>query len=449
MENTDQSINILVEKFHSVFKTTNKIFKNRILLEHSYIPNDIVARDSQIIEIGSNLQPILESSTPSNMFITGENGVGKTTTVHYVFKMLKAGIMTLDRDIEIDLIEINCADIKTDLDICRMISSSIDLNFNPKGYSISESMHRIWSFINKRASECDSYTVVFFFDEIDKLANNKNTDPVTAEIQIDILYQISRAHEMNLITEPNCRVGVIAASKKPYFIDHLDSSIKSSVGFCIIPFSNYNEGDLFHILMDRRDAFQPGVLDESLVRYVAKDVADRYRGDARRAIDTLREAGKIAFAADINKIEMLHILEADKAITRIASEKMLSEHSIHDKFILLAINLCAEKMITANTGLIYNVYKWICGLLGERPTTFQYVSGVLTVFGERCLITSERGPKGNTRIFTLTDDVKNALHILYTENMKNLIENNITDLEIIINDSKHPKKSKNSTIEKF
>ena len=76
-------------------------------------------------------------------------------------------------------------------------------------------------------------------------------------------------------------------------------------------------------MIDRIDAFKPGVLDEQLVHYVAKDIADRYRGDARRAIDTLKEAGKIAFDLGDNKIEIKHVLDAEERITRMASEKML------------------------------------------------------------------------------------------------------------------------------
>jgi len=445
----EQNTNILVDKFKSVFKTTNVIFSNRGKLEHSYIPDEIIARDKQLLKISSNLQPILDLSAPTNMFITGENGVGKTITVQYVFNMLNAGIMTMDQDIVIDFIEINCTNVKTDSDVCRVIATYFELDFNPKGYSISESMHKIWDHINNKAANHDFYSVVFFFDEIDKLTSSKNVDPKTSEIQLDILYQISRAIETRLVKVSNCKVGIITASNKPYFIQRLDSSIRSSVGFYTITFPNYKEKDLYHIMIDRIDAFKPGVLDEQLVHYVAKDIADRYRGDARRAIDTLKEAGKIAFDLGDNKIEMKHVLDAEERITRMASEKMLSEYSSHDKYLFLAIDLCSKLNVSPNTGLIYNVYKQICILLNEKPTTFGYVSGVLSVLVEKCLLNAERGFRGNTRIFTLSDEVKNALHILYTPELKQVIDKNLIDLEILINESQKPKKSKNIPINKY
>ncbi len=449
MEKQEQNTNILIDKFKSVFKTTNVIFNNRGKLEHSYIPNEIIARDKQILEISSNLQPILDSSAPTNMFITGENGVGKTITVHYVFNMLNVGIMTMDQDIVIDFIEINCNNVKTDSDVCRVIATYFELDFNPKGYSISESMHKIWTHINNKADHHDFYSVVFFFDEIDKLTSSKNIDPTTSEIQLDILYQISRAIETRLVKASNCKVGIIAASNKPYFIQRLDGSIRSSVGFSTITFPNYKEKDLYHIMIDRLDAFKPGVLNKQLVHYVAKDVADRYRGDARRAIDTLKEAGKIAFDLGYDKIEMKHILDAEEKITRMESEKMLSEFSSHDKYLFLAIDLCSNLKVSPNTGLIYNVYKQICILLNEKPTTFGYVSGVLTVLIDKCLLDAERGLRGNTRIFTLSDEVKNALHILYTPELKQVIDKNSIDLEILINESQKPKKSKNTSLNKY
>ena len=449
MEIIEQNTNILIDKFKSVFKTSNIIFSNRGKLEHSYIPNKIIARDGQILEISSNLQPILDFSAPSNMFITGENGVGKTITVNYVFNMLKAGVMTMDQDIIIDFIEINCNNVNTDSDVCRIIASYFNLDFNPKGYSISESMQKIWDHINTKAANHDFYTVVFFFDEIDKLASSKNIDPKTSEIQLDILYQISRAAETRLLKVSNCKVGIIAASNKPYFIQRLDSSITSSVGFYTITFPNYKENDLYHITMDRIDAFQPGVLDEQLISYIAKGVADRYRGDARRAIDTLNYAGKSAFDFGDNKIEMKHILAAEEKITRIASEKLLSDLSSHDRYLFLAIDLCAKKEVPPNTGLIYSIYKWLCGLFDEKPTTFGYVSGTLSLLVDKCLLSAERGSRGNTRIFTLSDEVKTVLHILYTSDLKKVIDHNKIDLDILIDESKKSKKSKNISLNKY
>ena len=66
MEILEQNTNILIDKFKSVFKTSNIIFSNRGKLENSYIPNEIFARDGKILEINSNLQPILDFSAPKS-----------------------------------------------------------------------------------------------------------------------------------------------------------------------------------------------------------------------------------------------------------------------------------------------------------------------------------------------------------------------------------------------
>jgi cell division control protein 6 len=418
-------------------------------LTDSYIPDDIIARDRQINEISSNLQPIIDLSSPINMFITGENGVGKTITVNYVLKMLIAGIKAIGQDINIDFIKINCGIRNNDTEICKEILSYYNLDFNPKGYSISSTMQKIWDHINEKARQSNFYTVIFFFDEVDKLNVNKKRSINSEDAQLDLLYQITRAVEYGLIKVSNCKLGVITASNKPHFLETVERSITTAAGFYNLTFPNYKENDLFLILMDRIDAFQPNVISEELIRDIAKDVAERYRGDARRALDTLLYSGKFAFDEGDTVIRLRHVHAAEEKITLLANEKLLSDYSKHDKFLFIALDLCHQYTSDPNTGLIYAVYVWICNVFHEKPTTEGHISRTLSLLVDNGILNKTRGFRGNTRVFSLTESVKNSLHVMYTTDMKTEIDKNIIDLELLISDRKKQKKGKNNKLDDF
>lgn len=434
MTDRQNTFNVL-DKFKSVFKVSNSIFKNRALLTDAYIPDMIIARDSQIGEIASNLQPIIdnEPSAPINMFLTGENGSGKTSTTAYVVNLLNAGIEALGQDISVDYIKINCAIRTTDTEVCRELFNFFGITDNPVGISTSFAMQKVWDRINERAKQTVNYAVLFFFDEVDKLNSNYKKSKENEIVQLDILYQISRAIECGLIKSTNCNIGLITASNKPHFLANVENSITTSAGFSTLTFPNYTEQDLFLILMDRINAFQPGAITETLIRYIAKDIADRYRGDARRALDTLLIAGKYALDAGTSYITLDHIHAAEVKISLLANDKLLADFSRHDVLLLLSIDILSKqtdtngKPINPNTGLIYNIYVWLCKLLGDKFTTLETNSKTLIKMADNGILFSERGNRGNTRIYTLTDDMRKVLQIKYTMTLQELVDKKYID----------------------
>src|SRR3989344_1233759 len=62
----------------------NGIFKDKSLLQGEYKPNLILHRENEIKQIASILAPSLRGEKPSNLFIYGKTGTGKTISVHFV-----------------------------------------------------------------------------------------------------------------------------------------------------------------------------------------------------------------------------------------------------------------------------------------------------------------------------------------------------------------------------
>jgi len=68
----------------------SRIFKNRETLRPDYIPDELPHRDKEIYKLAEILfHPLLRGDRPSNVFIYGYPGTGKTATTKHVFKAIK------------------------------------------------------------------------------------------------------------------------------------------------------------------------------------------------------------------------------------------------------------------------------------------------------------------------------------------------------------------------
>ena len=76
--------------FFEKFLKKKPLFKDKIVLQANYTPEKILHRDEQIEQVASILAPSLRMEKPSNIFIYGKTGSGKTCVVKYVSKEIKA-----------------------------------------------------------------------------------------------------------------------------------------------------------------------------------------------------------------------------------------------------------------------------------------------------------------------------------------------------------------------
>ena len=67
--------------FFENFLKKESLFKNKKALQSNYIPESIHHRDEQIDQIAKILAPTLKQDTPSNLFVYGKTGTGKTLSV--------------------------------------------------------------------------------------------------------------------------------------------------------------------------------------------------------------------------------------------------------------------------------------------------------------------------------------------------------------------------------
>ena len=64
------------------------LFIDREVMRPSYMPEILPHRDKEINDLAAILVPALKGETPSNVFIYGKTGTGKTAVVKFVGKEL-------------------------------------------------------------------------------------------------------------------------------------------------------------------------------------------------------------------------------------------------------------------------------------------------------------------------------------------------------------------------
>ena len=92
--------------FFEEFLHKESLFLNRNALLLSYMPEAINHRDKEINRVASILAPALKQEKPSNLFVYGNTGSGKTLTVKYVLNNMEK--ISKEKNIPMKSIYLNC-----------------------------------------------------------------------------------------------------------------------------------------------------------------------------------------------------------------------------------------------------------------------------------------------------------------------------------------------------
>ncbi|MFB6180421.1 MAG: Cdc6/Cdc18 family protein [Candidatus Nanohalobium sp.] len=84
----------------------DSVFKNKDALTTNYKPDNILHRDEQINDLASILAPSLKGNDPSNVFLYGSVGTGKTLVVKHVTDQLRS--VACEQEIDLNILYINC-----------------------------------------------------------------------------------------------------------------------------------------------------------------------------------------------------------------------------------------------------------------------------------------------------------------------------------------------------
>lgn len=342
----------------NIFESFNKniIFKDKAGLQTNHIPKEITHRDEEIKQIASILAPVLRGERPSNLFLYGKTGTGKTLSIQYVMNNLIKRVKE-DSDFKLRIEYINCklkkvsdTEYRILAEIIKKVGGSVPVTGLPTEAVYSR-------FIDLIDSE--KQLIVLVLDEIDQTVK---------KISDNFLYNLTRLNSELSKT----KISIVGISNDLTFLDNIDPRVKSSLAEEEIVFPPYNAIQLREILNRRvSEVFKADVVQDGVIAKCAAYAA-REHGDARRALDLLRIAGELAERDSSKKIGLKHI---DEANNKIEKDKILETVIAGPKQFQLALysiiklserkrnpqmSLVNENENIVFTGEIYNFYQKLC-----------------------------------------------------------------------------------------
>ena len=389
-----------LDDFFEDFIESKPIFKDKSVLQSNHNPDKISHREEYLKEIAKTLAPSLRLERPSNVFIYGKTGTGKTLCVNYVLnKMLN---IASAREIPLRIISINCKLKKvadTEYRIILEILKKLGREMPSTGISTNDLYKELYKMLDSRKQ-----TVILALDEIDALIIKAGDD---------ILYNLTRINPELKQAE----VTIIGITNDLIIMDTVDARVKSSLSEEEIVFLPYNAIQIQDILNDRAiKAFVEGVLDEEIIPKCSAYAA-REHGDARRALELLRFAGELAERSGSEKILCEHIDSADKKTERnrvidviksLPKQSKLVNYSIIKTSMKEKHNLVTNKkslvIEPTTTGAVYDYYNKLVKDLGIATLSSRRISDLiveLDVLGIINFRIVSKGRYGRTRYISI------------------------------------------------
>jgi len=379
-----------IKNFFENYIKKESIFVDKKTLLPSYMPEEILFREEQLQEVANILAPALRLEKPSNLFIYGKTGTGKTISVRFILSSMNK--VAIQSNLPLKCIYINCKLKKvadTEYRLIAQLSKEFGQELPPTGLPTDEVYNIFYKLLDQQKQ-----MVLLVLDEIDHL---------TKKIGDEILYNLTRIN-VELQKSQICLIGI---SNNLIFAENLDPRVKSSLSEEELIFSPYNALQIQDILRKRADkAFREGIVQAGVIEKCAAYSA-RDHGDIRRAIDLLRIAGETAERSGSSIIEINHLDEAEK---KIEADKILDAAVNQPKqfqSVLYAILLLAPQKKSFFTGEIYDVYSNLCRQTKLNVLTQRRISDVLAEFDMLGVINAKiisKGRYGRTRDVSLSLD---------------------------------------------
>jgi archaeal cell division control protein 6 len=374
--------------FFEKFLSKESLFKNKQIFLSTYFPELILHRNDQIEQIANILGPSLRLEKPSNLFVYGKTGVGKTLSIKYTMQQMSE--IAKKENIPLRLVYINCKLRKvadTEYRLMAQLVREFGKEIPPTGLPTDEVYKIFFNTIDK-----EKQLLIIVLDEIDQLVK---------KVGDELLYNLTR---INAELEKS-QISIIGISNDLIFVDNLDPRIKSSLSEEEILFPPYNALQIQDILNQRsKEAFNTEVIEPGVIEKCSAYAA-REHGDARRALELLRVAGELAERNGYTQVKIKHIDDAEDKIERDRIMDIITTQPKQFQAVLHSIlSLYTKKNNVIFTGKAYEVYKGTCFRAGLRPLTQRRVSDIIAELDMLGIINAKvisKGRYGRTREISL------------------------------------------------
>jgi len=373
----------------------------------TYMPETLPHRDREINNLASVLVPALRDETPSNVFIYGKTGTGKTAVTKFVGQeLLKKGKETGKK---VNFIYINCEVVDTQYRLLQNIANHFIDEWSERipftGWPTDEVFAKLKQMIEKQGG-----VTVIILDEVDKLKGD------------EALYNLSRINS----DLKESKVSIVGLSNDLKFTEFLDPRVKSSLGEENMIFPPYDAGELQDILNQRIEvALKPGTIDEDVVP-LCSALAAQEHGDARRALDLLRMSAELAERGKSPRITKKFVRLAQNKIEIDRIIEVVRTLPTQSKLILQSIllqenhNKKTGTNAAITTGEVYEIYKDLCKKTRADALTQRRVADLISELDMLGIITARvisKGRYGRTRDINVSSSSEDIMKILQEDDV--------------------------------
>lgn len=312
----------------------NPIFKDKKPLDHRFLPDKLLHRDEQIRQIAKYWVDVLDGVTPSNVTLYGKTGTGKTAASKFAKEQLYE--VALDENVFVKIEYIRCTDFTTEYQVLAELCNRLGRDVPNRGWTKAEVVNAFRGSFRTNAYG-KKLQLIVILDEIDILLD-KDGD--------GILYTLTRTDN----------VAVLSISNYLDFKNLIKSRVTSSLNDKEIVFPPYGADQLTDILSERAElSFREGVLESDVIP-LCSAMAAKEEGDARYALDLLKNAGEIAFDEDCEKVTSEHVKKAKDRIEHSKVSEILSTLPLQQQRVLEAILNLTKQKEEITSGKLYEEY---------------------------------------------------------------------------------------------
>ncbi|PWB84904.1 Cdc6/Cdc18 family protein [Methanobrevibacter thaueri] len=312
----------------------NPIFKDKKPLDHRFLPDKLVHRDEQIRQIAKYWVDVLDNVTPSNVTLYGKTGTGKTAASKFAREQLIEAANNENVFVKIEYIR--CTDYTTEYQVIAELCNRLGRDVPNRGWTKAEVVNAFRELFRTNAFGRKLHLIVIL-DEIDILLE-KDGD--------GILYTLTRTDN----------ISVLSISNYLDFKNLINSRVTSSLNDKEIVFPPYGANQLSDILNERALlSFNDGVLDSDVIP-LCSAMAAKEEGDARYALDLLKNAGELAFDEDSEKVTSDHVRRAKDRIEHNKVSEILSTLPLQQQRLLEAILTLTKQGEEITSGKLYEAY---------------------------------------------------------------------------------------------
>lgn len=310
-----------------------KIIWQARFLSREYLPEKVVCREEQKRKFEVCVAPTKEGQAPLNAWMYGPAGTGKTVLARTVVKEVCEGTTARFG------FYVNCWERRSLYSVVQAMAESLRL-LRADAQDTNVKLGRIKQVIKGRP-------VVVILDDIDRVAPSERERIIHGLLGLPC-------------------TGVVCISNEKKTLLSLEERTKSRLSPMAIAFERYRPQEIEGILFDR---VKNGLTPDSWTEEVLTRLARGSGGDARAAVEGLRQAAVAAESAGKRKVSVDTLPDTlpESAATR--REEMESGLSYHERLIY-KLALKNEPILTTELRRIYHSHCQKDGITSVARRTF-------------------------------------------------------------------------------